>query len=680
MKKLVNSGKFNFLQTSMTGLVIYSLTLGPILSSAIFNVGDVNVFAGDTTITTEAFTSVDDFEIKFFPFPYLRYDQGRKIICQGHYDYHRRASNADQQQVQEQVPQIAQQEGGDWQLDERKDNNGLPEVAEVNDIPIKDTYVLVEGDSNTPRLVIDHDMLDLGLGCVASACPSIMGGVPCAGVSGGILPHVEKRSIVHRLVQNYQDAKSLPLASVPQSADEIDRWQVGDSIQYATTAGVRLFVGAHAVGISVGGSFNFNGEWEHMVKKVDEYKVEVRLSNTKIVAIKARAGVAFVANMNAEYKKIFDKDHVFLFDLRYDQARQALEDMLKENNLETAQRSVDKLLLPPLGAAIPESAAAELLDPPVRYMLSDKITKNITSTGCHCGLPLLVSKDIADSNEEVYAQTLNHEDGRQTEVKMAIHKHKNTFVSIRNPFNKENWKYHRFQHTDFIDTTYGASYISTKNNALADDVPKRGNHAEILWLYSDDNANPWDIERSMDKLIRKTGMGNELRLMVPLIPKLGFVEIEFKITIGNKSLDSLVRMVMDDGVTPGAGFIAVSDGIIHNYFQLQHDPQGLCENAGDNPLAIRTCMDSHLSASQSILREIATDLLKMNSLDIDDSQRSLLVARMAKKIKSNQFVLKTILHLQPEIHVELRVRSEKFLPLEKRYYFDHNSFLLRTVQ
>ncbi len=444
----------------------------------------------------------------------------------------------------------------------------------------------------------------------------------------GVLPVRGSMVRAERFAPTKKAIKELPPVKIPYKATDIDSWTIGDKVAFETSGGMMYAAGISFAGIGIGPTYVTMGRWLVEVDKMDDKKVLVQINNTKIKALNKAIGFYMVTASKAEMKSV-DRSFSFMFDLSDPKAAEAYEDLLRGNVLGSQNLAADERVHSVLRF---EDIKSETLKRVRARSLALPFAYNVVSR----------SKIQSVAHKEY------HPDQSQTDITYGVYQ-LNRDVRL---FSK-----HRNRQIAF----YGAQYQTTYRDGKKED----GHFGQFIWNYQNDHTKAPYLRGEIKKLIRKTGLRNELDTKVSGNGYLGYVNLNAVLTIPKETTNLLIDMATDENKS--WGFNKLADAYIANYFKEGRDDNDVCRSYQDD---LSTCQTEMVKRTNRSLKLMKMNLKKMGQLrNTDPKAFTKAYASFGEAMLNNQFTFQVVFSLIKGRGASLgyQVLGEKLSYMAKSY-------------
>lgn len=395
-------------------------------------------------------------------------------------------------------------------------------------------------DNYENGFMISHGLsVDIGAGPgVSFYFANLTGPLAYLGQYVGLGLVAEKNIEFTTLVDSKEDIKkAVKQKKIPWKASEIASWKEGETVFYQTNGGIALSGRVGPLYFGVGPTAILAGGWQTYIEKMEDGKVFVQLMKGHEKELRLVAGT-LVAEAYTAIVNELAKGVSFAFDLTDEGAQHAYEDMLKGNIVPTQELASQ----PGLGSIV---RVDNLLRSKTRHVRKFAI-----------GIPFI----YFSTSKENYREYLRKEsslDGVTRELYFGANVKKTTGRAIT---------IHKSTNEGF----YSALEVDSK----LDQQDKLDYSGRYNWNYAADHGSSKKLNRALHRLIKTTGLNNELLVNIPDEKKLKYTAISFDLDLPHAYVDYLLA---DDR------FVQVMDEYneratleLEDYFADASDPLRLC--------------------------------------------------------------------------------------------------------
>jgi len=367
----------------------------------------------------------------------------------------------------------------------------------------------------TPTLTLDNYsdgfMLSHGLNFDLGVGPGVslyFDNIP--GLGGNLSQYLglalvaEKSVEFTSLVDHKEDIKRvLKEKRIPWKGQQILTWREGESVFYQTTGGIAISARFGAFYTGVGPTLIVAGGWQTYIEKMDNGNVFVQLMRAKIADTRLVAGT-LLAEVSASVIKELSKGISFAFDLNNDDAAHGYEEMLKGN-------------IVPAQLLAADSEQNSVVSVERTLHLKKRHVRRFS-----VGIPFLYFTTSKEKYSD-YVKKDSFLDGSTREVYAGGIVKGSTGRAIT---------LHRYTREGFYSALELHSNIDKKDNL---DYLGRYN-----WSYSTDHGSSKKLGRALRRLIKKTGLLNDLAVNVPKANKLKYTSVAFDLNFPQTFVDYLL--------------------------------------------------------------------------------------------------------------------------------------------
>jgi hypothetical protein len=241
-----------------------------------------------------------------------------------------------------------------------------------------------------------------------------------------------------------------------------------------------------------------------------------------------------------------------------------------------------------------------------------------------------------------------------------------------------------------VESFYGASVHVTKKNT---DKSALGNFSEkfgqYVLSYQSDKTEPISFKKIMKQITTKTGFDDVALMNIPNVDDLGFMKIDFKVTLSGKNTENLLNAVASFQ-TP-QDFVRTALSIQQDYFNYRAgsklDDQNVCEKlTGD---ADEVCNNQLKKKTIESAVQIHAALIAMYKANKSMNEQEFIKAYsdLGKAMLMNQFAFQMVLKMAGDnVLVHFKVESQEFSKVDNEYRTTSNrdeksgKFILAKVQ
>ena len=446
--------------------------------------------------------------------------------------------------------------------------------------------------------------------------------LPTTGLIGiGISKVKGSKKYSEQFVKSLKDKDQLKSMKAPRTLKDLEKWTIGDKLVFGVNGGFTLM--SH-FGIEpffhAGPLYHAGGSWVVKIKKLDDSKMELRISKSKVKALAIEVDGIFIS---AETEKFNGQDNFmsFIFDLSTLNAEIALEKLYK-GDLKYAQS-----LMAQKNSGVTRQTKGGSLTAGTTKMIKFSLPFFFGASKAKAKLSSYGNEEdlVRNSKTKVYSSIV----GIETSTKGILSKHKMAIKNFYANFADE-W------HVDHQHVSFGGSF---------------------KWMYEKDKVRSKTVMNKLEKLQKLTGMYKSLDLTLPE-KKLGYFRVEFDTNISDK--DTLKLMGLPENKqAPVEEFIATAKSnshfLIKEYFQTK-DSKDLCPI-----LSARKCMKKMKKKTREAFSKLNGLSLKMKKLFVEKKykQWTEAYATWGSHLISNQFVFKAVLSELKKTKFEISLKGEK---------------------
>ena len=507
-------------------------------------------------------------------------------------------------------------------------------------IPLRGVSMINPGLDTDQHRVKDQGNLSLGVGAIGGV------GSIFFAVGGIILPIFGRGASTDRVAGDYDEAKDLTRLRRPSKVEDLQEWNVGDSMVYWTKGGISLLAGVSATLANTGPGVTVNGEWLYEVKKESEEKYTVAIRKVKIANAKYRAGFFPVIRGLVGVSKNWENNKIYSFNIADPRSHPLFKKSLK-------------------GKLRDVQLAANLNPDIVEFVEEDQSVSNEKISSFFVGFPLVYRWNISDTRREEQTFKQNHRENLNTDIAMTTLKNGITRKNLRNLFNKEIRKNNRYKHV----ATQKISRVSTRKTIEVDDeqnFTERGHYGELMWTYSNDVMTVDRVYEVIRKLEKKSGSEGEIRIEFPpsMDQNLGFVAIEIKVNLKEGTYKRL------------------AEKFLYNPKVLQTEAQYLIKKFSKKNHPMQLCRDKNGELDEKKLqqtyRKLVRKLEKFRDrlalavmAEVSEKEKNLKFSQLGRMAMNDPLLLAVLRSLEREgIEKHFNISGENFRPFIKRIHPD----------
>ncbi|MFK7822597.1 MAG: hypothetical protein AB8G05_00445 [Oligoflexales bacterium] len=518
----------------------------------------------------------------------------------------------------------------------KPEDDGTSDEAS-NVIPLRGVYMIDQGSESDQHRVKDQGNLSLGVGAIGG-----IGSIFFA-VGGIVLPIFGWGASSDRVIGDYGDAKNLERLKRPNKVEDLESWNVGDSMVYWTKGGISLLAGVSVTLANTGPGVTVNGEWLYEVKKESEIRYTVAIRRVKIANAKYRIGFFPVIRGLVGVNKNWGNNKIYSFNIADHRSHKLFNKSLK-------------------GRLRDVQYAASLNAKVVEFVEEEQSVSNDKISSFFVGFPLVCRWNVSDTRREEQTFKQNHRENLNTEIEMTTLKRGVFTKRLRNLFNPEIRKNNRYKHV----AVQRLSRVSTRKTVDDEENwTERGHYGELIWTYSNDVMTVDKVYEVIKDLEKKSGSEGEIQLEFPPdMDHLGFVALEVKVNIHEGTYQRLAAKIANDPEV----FKTEADHLFDKFSDPYH-PMQLCRDS-DGKLNEKKLRQKRKSLG-SKLEQFKKTLSMTVISGLSDKEKNLKYSRLGKMAMDDPLLLAVIRSLEKiGIEKHFNISGESFRPFIKKINSD----------
>ena len=506
-----------------------------------------------------------------------------------------------------------------------------------DDVPPRGRFMIDQGSESDQHRVKDQGNFSFGVGAIGGI------GSIFFSVGGIILPIYGKGASSERVISDYNEAKNCDRMKRPVKVEDLEGWDVGDSMVYWTKGGISLLAGVSATLANTGPGVTVNGEWLYEVKKESESRYTVAIRRVKIGNVKFRAGFFPIIRGLVGVAKNWGNNKVFAFNI--DDAR---SHKLFNQSLKGKLRDVQ--------------LAAHLNPDIVSFLEEDQSVSNDRIRSFFVGFPLVYRWNVAALRKQESTFKQNHGENLNTTIERTTLKTGVYRKRLKNIFKKENRKNNRYKHV--VDQSL--SQVSSRITEDEDqNFTETGHYGELVWTYTNDVMTTDLVYKVISKLEKRSGIQGEIEIDFPAgMDQLGFTAIELKLVILEGTYQRILEKVLHD-----EGILAREAEYLIKKFSKPEHPMQLCrdQNGKLNKLKLRDKRRKLVAKLGDFRKSLADALFS----GLTDKEKNLRFSKLGKMAMEDPLLLSVLRSLEPVgLELYFSISGESFRPFIKKIITD----------
>jgi hypothetical protein len=612
---------------------------------ALFFFSTSPVFCGSDSNSDANFDDNDDgddggFDIFGIPilFPYADYHRGRKLIQLRPKVLPYAANPILMAMPKLDKEQIEQQDT----LDEQNEQN---EELIFTDKYNRRIFSLEPGSPDNPYLIQDHGTLNIG----------ILGGISFADTQSYVVQYNALAKLFYtsggcseRKASNYDEAKDLKQLKNPSKPKHFDSWNNGDdmringSMAIAIYAGVSIYIAdARAGGILI-------GNWAKHITKLDENLVRIAFTREGGFGLTARIQALPLTKIEGRALKDWEGTLVFDFDRSTKEGRKALKNALNHRIFLKQDIDEDNVTL------LTKRTSAR-----------KKISRNL-----QIGFPFVARARKSWHKVKMTQEVTNERNNKKTKTASKGYMKQKAYRHINLPKTNKHKKWKHFTYTNFHYNKISEGTAKISKNKITKIVKRSDIKLAMEVSFTHDRVKVKKVNDYNKIIAKKVGINDfVIDLGYKNKKQIGYVGLTYKLNIGTEALNNIINQAVENKNL----FDNVSLYLINNYFAHKNDPHSICGGKLTNR---QLCIALIKLKTKRKLDKIASDLRDLSKPKNikSKSSSSTIIAKISRRLRTNQFVLQSFISLLPEKpsgYGTFEIEGEKFLG--KKFIVDPNN-------
>lgn len=533
-------------------------------------------------------------------------------------------------------------------LDQDLEINSNDEIPK-NQIPLdkynREIITLDHGSCDNPYLIQDHGILNLGL----------LAGVSFVDGYSYVLQYnalakafYTNGSWSERKAQNHDEAKNLKKLKTPTKAKHFDDWENGDDMTLNGAMSVALYVGVSVYAADTRLGATLAGNWTKHITKVDENLVRIAFTREGGFGVTGRIQPLPLTKMEASGLKNWQGTLTYNFDRSTEDGRKSLKHALN-NRIFVEQDS--------------DNDNVTLLTK--RSMGRKKIARNLQA-----GIPFIVRLRSSWHTVKMEQETKIERNDRKTKLASKGYLKQKAYRYINLPKTNKHKKWKHFKYTNYHYNKVAEGTAKTVKNNITKEVRRSDIKLAMEISFNHDRVKVKKVNKYNEKIAKKVGI-NDFVIDTGYKKKkqIGYSGLTYRLNVNTFALNNII----DQAVENKHLFDEPSLDLINTYFQDKNDPHSICRGKLTNR---QLCIALIKLNTKRKLNKIAADLRKLNKPKIikSKSSSSTLLAKIARRLRTNQFVLQSFIVMLPENlkgYGTFEIEGERYLG--KKFIVDPNN-------
>lgn len=528
-----------------------------------------------------------------------------------------------------------------------EENKQEPQVELV---PDSDKYGrrivhLDHGSCDNPFLVQDHSTFNIGL----------LAGMSFVDPNSYVVQYnVLMKAMFtssgnsERLASNHNDAKDMKKLKTPTKPKHFDKWEPGDNLRESGMMAVALYAGVSVVSPDVRAGGVLIGKWTKDIQKLDENLVRVAFTRGGGFGITGRIQALPLTKIEGTALKDWDGTLVYTFDRSTEEGRKALKNALHNKVIVAQDSDEDNVTL------LTRRATKQ-----------KKISKNLQG-----GIPFLVRGRMSWHQVKMSQSTANQRNGKQNNIASKGYFKQRAYRHINLPKTNKHKKWKHFAYTNQHYNKIAEGTARVIKNQEEKTVKRSDLRLAMEISFSNDKVKVKKVRKYNKRIGERVGV-NDFVIDTDYKKKkqIGYVGISYKLLVNTPAL----KHVIDEAVEDKHLFDMVANDLIDTYFDKKDDPHSICRGTLKNK---NLCVALIRFNTKRKLDKISSDLRKLHKSKIikSKSKSSTLLAKISRRLRTNQFVLQSFISKlppNPNGYGTFSIEGERFLG--KKFIVDPNN-------
>lgn len=424
----------------------------------------------------------------------------------------------------------------------------------------------------------------------------------------GLMPMAGKTSVSNQFQPTYEKAMDAKARKIPMTAADFNSWAIDDSVNYSSTGGLIFSVGVGMPGVNIGTDFIVQGTFSTYVEKVSQDEVYVMISNTNAKSLLKQVEGSVVRVGVTKYKEI-EQGMSYMIKYNDPVGKMAYNDLIRGN-----VAAIEMLLQDSSQTAVQKW---EKLNRVQMRRLSH----------FNFGIPFIMNWGWTSGNIYELSNTRAFYDNTRAEVDYGVYikeKRKKVFGSKAVK----------------TESFYGSVFrlYSYDNDLMAKHI-----FGQYVFNGDDNKTKTKDMNKTINNLIEKTGLSQQLALNIPQYKKLKFSRINLEVNFDEDQ--TLKFMEAAAAMTPEV-IADRANRIAQDFLMNESQTLALCTpEETEVPMSRDVCLSKYTQenteASSSLVK--AARVMKTHFEAGHDKEFSMAYAEFGKAMLKNATMFQAIL-------------------------------------
>lgn len=492
-------------------------------------------------------------------------------------------------------------------------------ISERHDKYGREIFTLDHGSEDDPYLTRDFGILNLGL----------LAGVSFTDPDSYVVQYNALMKLFYtsgtwsdRIVDNYDESKNIKKLKFPKKPKHFDDWKNGDKIEVSGNMAVALYAGVSVILADARAGSILIGKWHKKIEKLDENTVRISYTRNGGGGLTMRIQPLPLAKIEGTALKEWEGTLVYNFDRSTEEGRKALKDALHDKIFIKQDTDEDNVTL--------------LTE---RHTSGKKIRKNL-----QIGFPFIARARTSWHKVKLSQDTLKNRNNTKVKLASKGYLKQKAYRHINLPKTNKHKKWKHYAYTNFhYNRAAEGSAVIVKNNDNKE--VKRSEMKLVMEIsFSHDKVKVKKVNEYNKKISRKVGL-NDYVIDTGYKKKkqIGYVGISYRLNVGTEALNSIINKAHENKHL----FDDVSHNLLTQYFREKNDPHSICRGKLTNK---NLCINYVSWKTKRGLDKVSHYLRKLHKSKVakSKSSSSTYLAKIARKLRANQFVLQSFVASLPE--------------------------------
>ncbi len=523
-------------------------------------------------------------------------------------------------------------------------------VKELPPEPALDKYnrkivELDHGSCENPYLIEDHGILSFGL----------IGGVSFTDTQSYVIQYNALAKIFYtsggwseRMAPNHDEAKNLKKLKVPTKPKHFDSWNNGDEIRLNGAMAVALYAGVSVILADARAGGILTGNWAKDIIKLDENLIRIAFTREGGFGMTLRIQPMPLTKIEGSALKNWEGTLVYTFDRSTKEGRKALKHAL--NNTIFVKEDVDEDNVTLLTA---------------RSSGRKKLSRNIQA-----GIPFIVRGRASWHTVKMGQEIKNERNNNKTKVASKGYMKQKVYRHINLPKTNKHKKWKHFTYTNFHYNKIAEGTAKVIENGATKEIKRSDLKLAMEISFTHDRVKVKKVNDYNKLIAEKVGINDfDITTGYEKKKQIGYAGLTYKLNVTTEPLNDIIQQAVANKHL----FDEPATTLITTYFADKNDPHSICRGKLTNR---RLCIELVKLKTKRKLNKIASDLRKLNKPKYIKSKSgsSNLLAKISRRLRTNQFVLQSFIILLPESakgYGTFEIEGERFLG--KKFIVDPNN-------